>query len=66
MASHFKGTGHIVRFIEFMDVGTLNGWDRSQVVTGREIVDRDYSLAVIAARWKALLTGMLEEETIDG
>jgi cyclic pyranopterin phosphate synthase len=40
LARHFKGTGHIVRFIEFMDVGTLNGWDLSQVVTAREIVER--------------------------
>src|SRR5439155_5804813 len=40
LARHFRGTGHILRFIEFMDVGTLNGWDMSQVVTGAEIVDR--------------------------
>jgi cyclic pyranopterin phosphate synthase len=39
LARHFRGTGHIVRFIEFMDVGTLNGWDMSQVVTAAEIVD---------------------------
>ena len=39
LARHFRGTGHIVRFIEFMDVGTLNGWDLSQVVTAAEIVD---------------------------
>ncbi len=40
LARHFRGTSHILRFIEFMDVGTLNGWDMSQVVTGAEIVDR--------------------------
>jgi GTP 3',8-cyclase len=40
LARHFRGTGHIVRFIEFMDVGTLNGWDLSQVVTAAEIVER--------------------------
>ena len=39
-AEHFKGTGVIVRFIEFMDVGTKNGWDLSQVVPSREIIDR--------------------------
>ncbi len=38
LARHFKGTGHIVRFIEFMDVGTLNGWNMSQVATAAEIV----------------------------
>jgi GTP 3',8-cyclase len=40
LARYFRGTGHIVRFIEFMDVGTLNGWDLSQVVTGAEIIER--------------------------
>jgi cyclic pyranopterin phosphate synthase len=40
LARRFRGTGHIVRFIEFMDVGTLNGWDLSQVVPAKEIVDR--------------------------
>jgi cyclic pyranopterin phosphate synthase len=40
LARRFRGTGHIVRFIEFMDVGTLNHWELSQVVTAREIVDR--------------------------
>ena len=38
LARHFKGTGHIVRFIEYMDVGTLNGWNLEQVVTAREIL----------------------------
>ncbi len=38
LARHFKGTGHIVRYIEFMDVGNLNGWELSQVVSGREIL----------------------------
>jgi cyclic pyranopterin phosphate synthase len=40
LARAFRGTGHIVRFIEYMDVGTLNGWDLSQVVTAAEIVER--------------------------
>ena len=39
LARHFRGTGHIVRFIEFMDVGTLNGWDWSQVVSANEIIE---------------------------
>ncbi len=63
----------------FRGVACLDDWEaglaalmaspearRESVRAGREIVDRDYSLAVIAARWKTLLTGMLEEETIDG
>jgi cyclic pyranopterin phosphate synthase len=40
LARRFQGTGHIVRFIEFMDVGTLNGWDLTQVVMAAEIVER--------------------------
>ncbi len=40
LARHFKGTGHIVRFIEFMDVGTLNRWNRDGVVPGVEILER--------------------------
>jgi cyclic pyranopterin phosphate synthase len=37
-ARHFKGTGHIVRFIEFMDVGNRNGWKLDRVVTAKEII----------------------------
>jgi cyclic pyranopterin phosphate synthase len=40
LARRFRGTGHVVRFIEFMDVGTLNHWELSQVVPAREIVER--------------------------
>ena len=40
LARHFRGTGHIVRFIEFMDVGTLNGWELAQVVPAAEILER--------------------------
>jgi len=40
LARRFRGTGHIVRFIEFMDVGTLNRWELSQVVPAREVVQR--------------------------
>ena len=39
MAERFRGTGHIVRFIEFMDVGTTNGWRLDDVVSAREIVE---------------------------
>jgi cyclic pyranopterin phosphate synthase len=38
LARHFKGSGHIVRFIEFMDVGTSNGWRVDDVVAGSEVV----------------------------
>ncbi len=38
MARHFKGSGHIVRFIEYMDVGATNGWRMDDVVPAAEIV----------------------------
>ena len=38
MARHFRGTGHIVRFIEFMDVGNTNGWRLDDVVSAEEMV----------------------------
>ena len=40
VAEHFRHTGHIVRFIEFMDVGTTNGWNMAAVVPAAEIVER--------------------------
>ena len=45
IAGYFKERGHIVRFIEFMDVGTVNDWSLDRVVTAAEITDR------IAERW---------------
>ncbi len=39
MARYFKERGHIMRFIEYMDVGTLNGWQMGQVVSADEIVE---------------------------
>lgn len=38
MAHYFRGTGHTVRFIEYMDVGTTNGWRLDDVVTAGEIL----------------------------
>lgn len=45
LVTHFRGTGHVLRFIEYMDVGTCNRWQRAQVVPSRELRDR------IHARW---------------
>ncbi len=63
LARHFKGTGMIVRFIEYMDVGTTNGWRMDEVVTAREIAERiDRELGIepaganyegeVAQRWR--------------
>jgi cyclic pyranopterin phosphate synthase len=40
MARHFRGTGQIVRFIEYMDVGHTNGWRLDQVVPAAEVLRR--------------------------
>jgi cyclic pyranopterin phosphate synthase len=44
MAEHFRGRGVVLRFIEYMDVGTSNGWRAEEVVTGSEIVREIASL----------------------
>jgi cyclic pyranopterin phosphate synthase len=63
MARHFRGTGHILRFIEYMDVGQTNGWRMDDVVSAEEIVaaidrelplepiDRNYP-GEVARRWR--------------
>ncbi len=40
LARHFRGSGHILRFIEFMDVGSHNGWNLDAVLPSREVVAR--------------------------
>jgi cyclic pyranopterin phosphate synthase len=45
LCERFRGTQHVLRFIEYMDVGTCNGWREEDVVTAPELRDR------IAARW---------------
>ena len=63
MARYFHGTGHILRFIEFMDVGATNGWRLDDVVPAVEIVERiDAALPIepaeanyqgeVARRWR--------------
>lgn len=44
MARHFKSTGHIVRFIEYMDVGNSNGWKLDEVVSSAEVIDRVHAV----------------------
>ena len=45
LLEHFRGTGHIVRLIEFMDVGNQNGWRLDKVVPSRQL------LREVQARW---------------
>jgi cyclic pyranopterin phosphate synthase len=65
MAKHFKGSGVILRFIEFMDVGSSNGWDMSQVLPSQEVANRIHAVLPIepieanypgevAQRWRYL------------
>jgi len=63
LARRFHGSGHVLRFIEYMDVGTRNGWDLSHVVPAEEIaarldaalgiepIDRSYP-GEVAERWR--------------
>ncbi len=63
LASRFKGSGHILRFIEYMDVGNSNGWRLDQVVPSSRVVetiDRVFPLepttrnypGEVAGRWR--------------
>jgi len=45
LVERFRGTGHIVRFVEYMDVGTVNQWRGESVVSSAELIER------IGARW---------------
>ena len=40
MARHFRGTGVVLRFIEYMDVGATNGWRMDEVLPSAEVVQR--------------------------
>ena len=45
MVAHFRGSGHVLRFIEYMDVGNTNGWRLDDVVPAAEII------ALIGGQW---------------
>jgi cyclic pyranopterin phosphate synthase len=54
MARHFRNSGHILRFIEYMDVGHTNGWRMDDVVPSAEIVrivGREFPLEPIGANY---------------
>lgn len=46
LIEHFRGTGHTVRFIEYMDVGTSNSWNPDEVVRSADILEQ------LSERWK--------------
>ena len=54
LARHFRGTPHIVRFIEFMDVGTTNGWKLDEVVPALDLVSQigaEFPLEAVGANY---------------
>lgn len=54
MAEHFRGSGVIVRFIEYMDVGNTNGWRMEQVFPAAQIaaaIHRKFPIAPLAAAY---------------
>jgi cyclic pyranopterin phosphate synthase len=54
MARHFRNSGHILRFIEYMDVGTTNGWRMEDVVSAKEILEtlsREWELEPVQANY---------------
>lgn len=60
MARHFRGTGHVLRFIEYMDVGTSNGWRLDDVVPARELIemiDREYPLEPVEPAYRGEVAG---------
>lgn len=63
MARHFRGSGHVLRFIEYMDAGNANGWVMDEVVPSAEVIRRiDAELSLeeiepnysgeVAERWR--------------
>ena len=54
LVRHFRRSGVILRFIEFMDVGSTNGWRLNDVVSAQEIlerIDRDFPLRPLEANY---------------
>ncbi|MGE0031183.1 MAG: GTP 3',8-cyclase MoaA [Steroidobacteraceae bacterium] len=55
LARHFRGSGVVVRFIEYMDVGNRNDWNAALVVPSQELRDaiaRDYPLRPVAGAYR--------------
>ncbi len=60
MARAFRGTGRILRFIEYMDVGTSNGWRLDDVIPAREVVaaiDREFPLEPLEPAYRGEVAG---------
>jgi|GEM_PF-1614197 len=51
MARHFKGSPYVLRFMEFMDVGTSNGWKMGEVVPSAEVIGRINAEMALPGWW---------------
>ncbi|HEY9279344.1 MAG TPA: GTP 3',8-cyclase MoaA [Eoetvoesiella sp.] len=55
MARHFRHSGHVLRFIEYMDVGSTNGWNLKEVLSSAEILNAigtEFPLEPISATYR--------------
>jgi len=60
LAGRFRGTGHTVRFIEYMDVGATNGWTGGEVISAAEIVaalDAHFGIDPVAPNYPGEVAG---------
>src|SRR5690606_6067692 len=60
MATHFRHSGHVLRFIEYMDVGSTNGWNLQEVLTGAAILERigeHYQLEPVKSQYRGEVAG---------
>lgn len=60
LVRYFKGTGHILRLIEYMDVGNLNGWRVDEVLPAAEmvaIIDAEYPLEAVDTNYYGEVAG---------
>jgi GTP 3',8-cyclase len=49
MVDYFRGSGHILRFIEYMDVGSSNGWRMNEVLPSADVIARIHARYPLAA-----------------
>ncbi|MFT3904683.1 MAG: GTP 3',8-cyclase MoaA [Steroidobacteraceae bacterium] len=55
LVDHFRDTGHVLRFIEYMDVGNRNHWQRTEVISAAELlrqIDAHWPLQPLQARYR--------------
>lgn len=69
LAARFRGTDIVLRFIEYMDVGTRNGWERADVVPSREIlarIDAHWPLISLSPNYRGEVARRYRYRYVDG